>query len=69
MADSGSQKKRKRKTKGLHPKVPATALSGFISYLLVKLGLDADPEVAAAIATVVGFVVGIFAPHAEVVNA
>jgi hypothetical protein len=52
----------KLRTAGLHPKVPAQAITGLIVGALAYYGVDLDPEVAGGIAAVAGVVAGLLAP-------
>lgn len=56
------------KTVGLNPKVPAQAVAVILTFLLGHWGVNLDADVAAAIATIVGFVVGVAAPAAPTIT-
>lgn len=52
------------KTIGLNPKVPIQAVTVIVTFLLGYFGIDLPAEVAASIATVLGFAAGVIAPPA-----
>jgi small-conductance mechanosensitive channel len=56
----------KRKTIGIDPKLPITAIVAVIVYTLAKFGIDLDPTLAAAIAAFVGIIGGAAGPAAKV---
>lgn len=51
-----------RKTIGVDPKVPAQAVTTIVAFVLGYFGIDLDPVLAGAIATVLGVVIGALAP-------
>jgi hypothetical protein len=57
------------KTVGLNPKVPAQAVATIVVFCLLKLGLEVDADVSAAIGTLIGFLAGVVAPPAPTVVA
>jgi hypothetical protein len=52
----------KLRTAGLHPKVPAQAITALIVSALAYYGVSLDPEVSGALGVVAGFVAGLAAP-------
>lgn len=56
----------KQRTLGLSPKVPSQAFATLIAFVLAKYGISLDTEVSGALALVIGWIAGFFAPPGEV---
>ncbi|MEJ7786655.1 MAG: hypothetical protein WKF96_17780 [Solirubrobacteraceae bacterium] len=54
------------KSTGLSPKVPVQAVTTVLVALLAYLGIDLEPAVSLAVATLLGFVAGYIAPPGQV---
>jgi hypothetical protein len=53
------------RTIGVDPKLPIAAVVAIVIYVLGKFGLDLDPDLAAAIAAVLGPLAGAAGPAAR----
>lgn len=56
------------KTVGLNPKVPTQAIVSVIVFVAAHFGFDIEPELAIALATVLGFAAGVKAPPSPTIT-